>query len=78
MLLCQSFIFQEFHHLVQGGAAANECLVEAGTAILAQQNCIAKSHLKITFKCVPTFVPSLPACLLNSTVVASELGNYVC
>jgi hypothetical protein len=77
-LSAQSFTFQEFHHLVQGGAAAIQRLVEAGTAILAQQNCIVKSHLKKAFKCVLTFAPSLPACLLNSTVFASELGNSMC
>ncbi len=77
-LAAQSFTFQEFHHLVQGGADAVKRLAEVGAAMLAQQGCIVKSHLQKAFKCRLTFAPSVAACVLNSTVFASELGNAMC
>jgi oligoribonuclease NrnB/cAMP/cGMP phosphodiesterase (DHH superfamily) len=77
-LSAQSFTFQEFHQLVQGGADAISRLVDAGAAMLSQQTSIVQSHLKKAFKCTLSFAPSFPACVVNSTVFASELGNALC
>ena len=77
-LSARSFTFREFHELVQGGAHAVLRLVEAGTAMLSQQNSIVQTHLKKAFKCTFTFAPTVTACVVNSTVFASELGNAMC
>lgn len=77
-LSAQCFTFQEFHRLVEGGALAVNRLVEAGAAMLSQQNCIVKSHLNKAVKCTLTIAPAVPACVVNSTVFASELGNAMC
>jgi hypothetical protein len=77
-LSAQSFSFQEFHDIVQGGADAINRLVDAGSAMLRQQNCIEQAHLKKAVRCTFTFAPAVPACVINSSVFASELGNAMC
>jgi hypothetical protein len=37
-----------------------------------------KEHMKKAFKCTLSFAPSFPACVVNLTVFASELGNALC
>jgi hypothetical protein len=73
-LSAQEHTFQEFHDLVQGGTDAVRRLVDAGTAMLTQQS----SNLQKAVKCVFTFAPAVPACVVNSSVFASELGNAMC
>jgi hypothetical protein len=77
-LSAQSFTFQEFHELVQGGADAVQRLAAAGAAMLSQQNGLVQAQLKKILKCSFTFAPTVPACVVNSTVFASELGNAMC
>jgi nanoRNase/pAp phosphatase (c-di-AMP/oligoRNAs hydrolase) len=77
-LSSKSFTFQEFHDVVRGGADAVDRLMQEGAAILRQQNQIVKSLLECAYKCTFTFAPSAPACVVNSAVFASELGNGMC
>jgi hypothetical protein len=77
-LSAHTYTFQEFHDIVLGGADAIKRLVDAGTAMLRQQSCIVQSLLKKAVKCTFAFAPAVLACVVNSSVFASEIGNAMC
>jgi oligoribonuclease NrnB/cAMP/cGMP phosphodiesterase (DHH superfamily) len=70
--------FLTFDAILEGGESAIAELADKGKAITAYKRDVIRSHVKRAAACTIKAAPQFRAAVVNSSVLASEIGNALC